>query len=114
MLPKRNKINKKLFNEVFKNGKTYHSNSLYAKISKLPTAQESKFAVVVPTKVSKKPTKRNKLKRQGYNIIKKHINEIKKGFVVIFFLKKGVPETDFVNYEKNIIDLLKKSKLFDF
>ena len=60
MLPKQKRLDKKQFNEVFKKGKQYHSNFLFAKVMKLDKSQlESKFSVSVPVKVEKKAVKRN-------------------------------------------------------
>ncbi len=111
MLPKKNRLDKKLFDETFKDSKTYHANSLYLKVSKSEEAGDSKFAFVVPVKVSKKAVGRNKLRRQGYNAVNKHIDKIEKGFVAIFFLKKEILETNFDDYEKEVVSLLKKSRL---
>ena len=68
MLAKKNRLDKKLFDQVFENGRTYHSNSLYLKLMELPN--EKKFSVVVPKKVVKGAVRRIFLKRKIYNILK--------------------------------------------
>ncbi|OGD66941.1 ribonuclease P protein component [Candidatus Campbellbacteria bacterium RIFOXYC2_FULL_35_25] len=110
MLSKKSKISKKLFDQVFKEGKVYHSDSLYAKILKIGLAEENKFSIVVPKKISKKAVTRNLLKRRGFFILEKHLEKIISPYAIIFFLKK---EIEFEEYEKEILNLLQKSKLLN-
>lgn len=113
MLPKKDRINKKLFDEIFKNGKTYHSDSLYVKISKLQPEEESKFAFVTPAKFFKKAYERNKLRRQGYSVIKYNLKDIKKGFAIIFFLKKEIKDINFEKYKTEVENILNKVKILN-
>ncbi|MBU1557625.1 ribonuclease P protein component [Patescibacteria group bacterium] len=113
MLPKKNRLNKKLFDETFRKSRTYHSDSLYLKLSELEEKDDIKFAFVVPTKTSKKAAERNKLRRQGYNTINKYLDDIKKGYVVIFFIKKDILEKKYKDFEKEIVLLLKKANILN-
>lgn len=71
----------------------------------------SKIGFIVPASVSKKSTGRNLLKRRARAIVKKIIPQIKKGFFISFFFKKGVSGLNFCDLEKIIIEALKKANL---
>ena len=107
MLKKKNKLSKKKFDFVFKNGENYHSNFLYLK--KIVTNKNLEVSFVAPTKLFKKAVERNKIKRQGYNLFKKNQPNIKEGGSLIFFIKKEIPSLKI--YEEEINYLLKKAKL---
>ncbi|MBU4479844.1 ribonuclease P protein component [Patescibacteria group bacterium] len=112
MLPKKQKVNKKLFDEVFKTGKSYHSDFLFLKLLKLEDPKEkSHFAVVVSKKISKKAVERNLIKRRIFAVLKENKDQIKTGFAVVFFVKKGTEKMSFEEYKKETINLLEKAKL---
>jgi len=104
MLPKKHRINKKLFEEIFKKGKIFSSSNLSLKIA--PTAENrSRFAFVVSSKVAKRAVDRNKIKRRARHIVKKMLPKIEKGLGVIIFFKKGVEKMTFSELEKEINDI---------
>jgi len=104
MLPKKHRINKKTFEEIFKKGKIFSSDYLYLKITPL-SEKYSVFSFVVPSKVAKKAVERNKLKRRARHIIKKMLPKIEKGLGVIIFFKKGAEKMTFSELEKEINDI---------
>lgn len=113
MLSKTQKVNKKLFENTFKkNGKTFHSDFLYLKTDKQENKDaKSKFAFVIPKKIVKNATDRNLTKRRCFSVLRENKENIKKGFVAIFFLKKGAEKLNFEELQNQIIFLLKKSSL---
>jgi ribonuclease P protein component len=104
MLPKKHRINKKMFEEIFKKGKFFSSDYLYIKTLPIPE-KHSIFAFVVSSKVAKKATERNKLKRRARHIVKKILPKIKKGLGVIIFFKKGTEKMTSLELEKEINDI---------
>ena len=64
------------------------------------------LSVVAEKKASKLSSLRNKLRRQGYYILKKHLKDISKGHASIFFIKKNIP---FAQLESEITLLISKS-----
>ncbi len=106
MLPKINRLDKKTFDFIFKNGRNYHSDSLYLKKYLLPESKENHFAAVVSKKVSKKAVERNKIRRQIFGILREKFSNIEKPFGFIFFIKK---QNSFSEYEKELNFLIKKS-----
>lgn len=72
---------------------------------------ESRFAVVVGTKVSKKAVERNKLKRQIRAIIRNNIDGFVSGYDIVFIGKKESLNKDTKELEKQILNVLKKTDL---
>ncbi len=73
------------------------------------TSEVSRFSVIIAKKVEKKAVHRNKLRRQVYEIIRKHIDHIQDGFYGVIYIKKGFKELTFQEKEKRIVYVLKKS-----
>lgn len=110
MLPKKYRINKVLFKEIFKKGKTFSFENLFLRITSLSTSI-SLFTFVVSLKVSKKPVIRNKLKKRARHIIKKLLFQIKPGLGVIIFFKPGSEKLSFSELEKVLQEALKKARI---
>lgn len=109
MLPKNRRLDKSLFNEVIKKGRSIHSKNISVSILKGSEIEDSRFAFVVSKKVAKKAVNRNLMKRRGYSVLKNLSKEIKKGFLVVFFFKKGSESLTFKEIEDEIATLLKKT-----
>lgn len=104
MLAKKHRINKKLFEEVSKKGKSFSSPYLSVKIA--PNEEnQSRFAFVVGSGVAKHAVGRNKIKRRARNIIQKIIPKIKGKINAIMFFKKGSEKLTFAELEKQINDI---------
>ncbi|MBU1179065.1 ribonuclease P protein component [Patescibacteria group bacterium] len=71
----------------------------------------SRFSVVVPTSFSKKATKRNKIKRQTKAALLNYLKKIEPGFASVFYFKKETKNLSFEEIKKEILFLLKKSKI---
>lgn len=110
MLAKKHRINKKLFKQGFKKGKSLHSENISLKTAILPV-KNAVFAFVVPLKTAKKAVARNKLRRRARHIVKKHLGFIKEGAVAIFFFKKGAEKMKFWELEQKMLELLKKARI---
>jgi len=87
MLPKHKKIPRKLFKNILTRGKIFHSANTTLRIKK-NDSNNTVFSFVISKKVVKKSVERNKLKRQGYSIIKEFLDKIKSSYSYVFFLKK--------------------------
>jgi ribonuclease P protein component len=73
--------------------------------------EDSRFTVVVGTKVSKKAVERNRLKRQIRAVIRKNIDSFVPGYDFVFFGKKESLNKDTKEIEKQILSVLKKTIL---
>ncbi len=95
---------------LFKNSKSAFG--IYSIIrAKKNTFEVSRFAVIAGTKVSKKAVIRNKLKRQIRYIIKKHLENIEKGWDVIVMIKKEAVNKTFKEIEDDLVRSMKKTPL---
>lgn len=118
MLPKKNRISRALFPLIITNNQTNHSLNMYMRVARLYSdetknnTEESRFSFVIPKKAVKKAVSRNKLQREGYNIIQKNLTNIKQGYLIGFFFKKNISNISKAEIENEIIFLLNKARLF--
>jgi len=111
MLAKANRLTKqKDIENVLKKGKTKFAKSLGVKYIK-NDLYITRTAFIVSTKISKKATKRNRLKRKLREIIRQEAQKIKKGYDFIVLTKKEALEQEYKELEKELKGLLKTIKL---
>lgn len=72
---------------------------------------DSRFAVVVGTKVHKAAVKRNRVKRQYREIIRTNMEMIKPGMDVVLLASKGALELDYDEKKERLMRVLKKARL---
>jgi ribonuclease P protein component len=112
MLAKVNRLKKKKdIEKVFEKGKGFKEDFLILKIVK-NDLENSRFAFVVPKKVSKKATLRNKIKRRLRELVRLKIKKIKKGMDLVLLALPGLEKKDFWEMEKIINKLFAKAKLY--
>ena len=70
MLPKKNRVNTKEVEKIFKEGKFLVSPNLTFKYFRINT-KEVKISFIAPKSVAKLAVQRNSLRRKGYNVLKK-------------------------------------------
>ena len=112
MLKKQNQLTKdKEFDNVFKNGKSSYDKALGVKVmaNKL---NDSRFGILVSTKISKKAVERNRLKRQIREVIRLSLNEIKPGYDFIIITLPSVLGKTSQEITKSIHNHFKKLKLY--
>ena len=114
MLSKKDRITKETFLSVMKNGKTL-SNPLFVFRYLVIKNQDNKvknnkitpkFAFVAPKSVAKQAVLRNKLRRQGYNALRK--NKQLPYVIGIFFYKKGTSKVVFNEIKDSVKEILSK------
>lgn len=111
MLPKIYRLRlKKDFDRIFKKGKFvgqrfftlgYIANDL----------EFSRFAVVVPKKVSKKAVTRNLIKRRAVEIIRLNRSKVKSGFDLAFLAKTEVKDKKYKEIKEDLGELLGRARL---
>lgn len=104
MIPKKNRLDKALFLEVFKKSKIFHGTYISLRIN-YGDYQISRFSVVVPKSAISLAVNRNYLKRSIYNSIK--IKPIS-NYIGIITLKKEAKNIPFENIIKDAEEILKK------
>ena len=123
MLSKKRRILRKDLPYILTKGKRYNSKSLLMYVVKQQTtvpeqssvrgssSKLARFSFSVSKKIEKSAVKRNKLRRQGYSVIDRHIEQIKEGNLFFFVFKKGSNTITFNNLEKEVLQLLSASSV---
>jgi ribonuclease P protein component len=110
MIPKKNRIEKSLFDSIYKSGTPIHTPLFYLLYSH-NSSLETKFSFVVSKKIAKTAVLRNKLRRRGYSVIRKNMSQIESHVQCLIFLKAGSGDLLFKEYENQLVFLLKKAKI---
>ena len=114
MLPAIHRLKgKKIFDELFRAGKTFSNDALMMKISPGETDEPTKFGFGASLKFSKKAVERNKAKRWMREAVRANIEKIESGCNVIFFISPKFPK-DKLSLEliqEKTENLLKKAKI---
>lgn len=104
MLPKKNRVDRKEIDKIFKEGKFLNSPSLTFKFIKAKISY-SRVSFIAPKSIAKLAVKRNSLRRKGYSALGKYFYKIGAGIVGVFIFKKGEDSIPILENEiKNIID----------
>ncbi len=111
MLPKNRRISRVDISSVFVNPKKYHSSYCTLLISTQKTHTASRFCFSVPKKVDTSAVHRNKLRRQGYAVIRSYISRISPGYDYLFIYKSGASKLSFTEIETEILNLLKTASV---
>jgi len=122
MLPKKNRADKKAVGRIFKEGKFINSPNLTFRFvstreyesfsskqpdSSLPTRKFlcPRISVIVPKAVAKLAVKRNLLRRLGYSVLEKYINQFPSPLLGVFVFKKYQDNVLILEHEiKNILN----------
>jgi ribonuclease P protein component len=105
MLPKRNRVNKKEVDLIFKQGRFLNSPSLTFKFI-IINENGRKISFIAPKSIAKLAVKRNFLRRKGYNVLQKYINSFPTGILGVFVFKKY--QDDVLILENEIKNILAK------
>lgn len=113
MLPKNYRLRlKNDFDRLFKEGKFAGQAFLTLGFAKNKLVN-SRFAVIVGKKVSKKAVTRNSIKRKITEIIRLNLKQIKPGFDLVFITKLEIQGKKYKEIKEVVSDLLKRTKLVE-
>ncbi len=98
MLSKKNRVNKKLVDKIFKEGRFINSPNLTLKFIK-DEYTTPRISFIAPKTASKKAVDRNLLRRRGYFIIKKQLGRFPANFTGAFVF--GKKSMEFFGGRKN-------------
>ena len=101
---------KKDFQRTIRRGKKIEKEFLGLKFFE-NSLKTTRIGFVVSQKVSKKASSRNKIKRRLREIIKINLPNLKPGYDLIFFTKKGIIKKSFWEMKEVVEQILKKAKL---
>ena len=111
MLPKEYRLRlKKDFDRLFKKAKFVSQGSLTLGFAENKLSN-SRFAVIVGKKVSKKAVIRNLVKRKIVEIIRLNLGQIKPNFDLVFITKPEIKGKKYKETEIVVFSLLKRARL---
>lgn len=87
MLPKKNRVSTKEVDKIFKEGKFISSPNFTFKYTK-NLNKAIKISFIAPKNVAKLAVTRNLLRRRGYTVLGKYLNQFPLGLVGVFVFKK--------------------------
>ncbi len=112
MFKQKNRLKRKLeVQNTVKTGKSVFDPVCGIKFLK-NNRDESRFAIVVGTKVHKSAVKRNRVKRQYREIIRLHLDSIKSGFDVVLLTSAKSLELTYAQKEELLLAVLRKAELW--
>jgi ribonuclease P protein component len=105
MLPRKNRVNKKEVDLIFKQGRFINFPNLTFKYI-LTSKNLKKISFIAPKSVAKLAVKRNFLRRRGYNVLGKYIKQFPSGILGVFVFK--ILEDNVLILENEIKNILSK------
>jgi ribonuclease P protein component len=114
MLPAKYRLKgKKIFDDLFRTGKSFSNEALMMKVGAGDTGEPSKFGFGASLKYSKKAVERNCAKRWMREAVRARIADIQPGFHILFFISPKFPKGDLSLslIQKKAENLLKKAKI---
>lgn len=111
MIAKKFRFGKKAdFDKVFNSQNKFYSNNFVLRYCKTKNLN-NRFSIVVSKKISKKAVVRNKIRRRIYEVLRLNLEKMNIPYDIILLVKRGVVDMEYPDIEKEILYILKKSKL---
>lgn len=105
MLPKNQRIPKNMFPLLSNGAKVFKNNLFLLRFVLVSGEKNSRFCFSVSKKVAKSAVVRNRLRRAGYRLLKKYINQIKPNVLAIFsFRAAPKDEKEIIKSLENILN----------
>ena len=114
MLPAVHRLKgKKIFEDLFRAGKTFSNDALMMKVDAGEKDQPTKFGFGASLKFSKKAVERNRVKRWMREAVRAKIEEIQPGWNIIVFISPKFPKEKLglALIQEKTENLLKKAKI---
>lgn len=111
MLQEKNRANNAEIILVKEEGRLVSGSYLGILVYNLGGGEPTKFGVIVSTKVHKKSTKRNRIKRLIHEGIRLNLDRIKNGQLVLVLAKKNLLEKKLEEIKSEIETILEKAGL---
>jgi len=111
MLKKINRVkSQKAFKQIFAKGAAVQGKNLIIRVfpNELGCAR---FGLIVSSKIDKRATVRNRLRRQLSEIIRSELIKIKPGFDVVVISKKGLAVLSFGEIQRELLVAFKKVRI---
>lgn len=107
MVPRANRVSRKILDNVWKRGKIIRSGTLIFRFAETEAKNPARISFIVPKAYGGAAT-RNLLRRRGYSAVRPHLKRIPKGIVGAFvFNPKTKDEKSFTQINKLVSEILK-------
>jgi len=106
MLSKKNRVDKKGIDFIFKKGNSVISPSFMFKFVLIDEPTRPRISLIAPKNIARLAFKRNLLRRKGYYVFKKYIKQFSPKILGVFVFKKI--EEDILKIENEIKNILNK------
>jgi len=110
MLPKKNRLSKKEFNQTYTHGENISGDTGYMKITK--THAPTKVSCVVSSNEADTSTERTRVRRRGYAAVEDSIDDIPDEYNVIWFLPASAESGSLADLCAAFTDMLDKHGVF--
>lgn len=112
MLARQHRLTKeKDFEKIFKQGKAYYTKLLGVKIL-ASQFRFNRFGIIISSKVSKKATERNRLKRRIRQAVRELDKKLKSGFDLAVIASPGFLKQDYEIIKGELEKIFRELKLF--
>lgn len=111
MLPKARRIDKTTFKTLTGRVMSYHSPLLFLSVYKRNNNTPTRFAVSCSKKVASRAVDRNRQRRRIYRSIQTILLHVLPGFFCIFTLKKEGKQSEYVQIEEVVKNLLQQARV---
>lgn len=112
MISQKNRLTKdKEFDYVFKKGRSCYNKILGVKVA-VNNLQHNRFGVIVSTKISKKATERNKIKRRIKAEVNSQSDKLKKGYDIVLISLADIKNKNYQDIKHAISQSFKKLELY--
>jgi len=114
MLSKANRLH--LDNDIkrlLKSGKTFFLPEFIIKFQLIDSEKPIKVAFVVSTKVDKRATERNLIKRRMRQAVRELLPKLKNGYFLLIIAKKETKELDYDKIKKQLDFAFSKMKIYN-
>ena len=113
MLPREHRLKKEMeIKKLFQRGKGVFHGFVGVKVRK-NSFEESRFVVVVGTKVHKRAYKRNRIRRRIRAILNMHLAHVTPGFDVAVIAKPNALSATYADLERSVLSALRKARLYE-
>lgn len=112
MLPRENRlVSKYSFSRLYKRGKVYFSPFFSLTVGTSKNQEDLKIGFVVSTKIDKRATVRNNLKRKLREAVRIILPTLKRGFEASFYVKNGMKGKRYEEVSAEVNKVLQKTPL---
>ena len=112
MLPKAKRLLKDQdFKRLARQGRPFYNRALTVKV-RLNKLKESRFGFVISTKVDKRATVRNQLRRRWREIVRLNLGHMNPGYDIMMIAKPAATKLNYQELTEQTLDLLARAKVY--